>query len=94
MAIITISFEVCRFVLPTMACDDSEIHDGRISPKWGTLERRVGGEFRKRPEFLSFLSLIPSSASATFSLFFSMRSSSLSALVDLAGSVPWLPNPS
>jgi hypothetical protein len=30
----------------------------------------VGGEFRKRPEFLSFLSLIPSSACATFSLFF------------------------
>jgi hypothetical protein len=54
----------------------------------------VGGEFSKRPEFLSFLSLIPSSACATFSLFFCMRSSSLSDLVDLAGSVPWLPNPS
>jgi hypothetical protein len=54
----------------------------------------VGGEFRKRPEFLSFLSLIPSSACATFSLFFCMRSSSLSDLVDLAGSVQWLPNPS
>src|SRR5215469_13623566 len=30
----------------------------------------VGGEFRKRSEFLSFLSLIPSSACATCSLFF------------------------
>src|SRR5215469_5378290 len=54
----------------------------------------VGGEFRKRSEFLSFLSLIPSSACATCSLFFCMRSSSLSDLVDLAGSVPWWPNPS
>jgi hypothetical protein len=34
----------------------------------------VGGEFRKFPEFLSFFSLIPSSACATFSLFFCMPS--------------------
>ena len=57
-------------------------------------EKPVGGEFRKCPEFLSFFSLIPSSACATFSLFFCMPSSSLSDLVDLAGSVLWLPNPS
>ena len=54
----------------------------------------VGGEFRKFPEFLSFFSLIPSSACATFSLFFCMPSLSSSGLVDPVGSDLLLPNPS
>ena len=36
----------------------------------------MGGEFHKFAEFLSLVSLIPSSACATFSLFFCMPSSS------------------
>ena len=39
----------------------------------------VGGEFRKFPEFLSFFSLIPSSACATFSLFFCERAPTIYA---------------
>ena len=54
----------------------------------------VGGEFRKFPEFLSFFSLIPSSACATFSLFFCMRSLSPSGWFNPADSGPLLPSPS
>ena len=54
----------------------------------------VGGEFRKFPEFLGFFSLIPSSACATFSLFFCTLSLSSSGLVDPTGSDLLLPNPS
>jgi len=57
-------------------------------------DRRVVGEFRKRPEFLRFFSLIPSRTCATFSLFFSIRSSPSSGLLAPVAFGPSLPNPS
>jgi hypothetical protein len=57
------------------------------------LDGAVGGEFLKCPEFLTFLSPIPSCACATFSLFFCMRSSSRSDLLGPVGSIPLWPNP-
>ena len=67
---------------------DFKRHSRRIAFSVGT------GEFRKFPEFLSFFSLIPSSACATFSLFFCVRSLSSSGLADPVGSDLLLPNPS
>ena len=54
----------------------------------------VVGEFLKPIEFLSFWSLIPSRACATFLLFFCIRSSPLSGLFSLVASKPLLPSPS
>jgi mono/diheme cytochrome c family protein len=63
-------------------------------PEHRIQDEPVVGEFRKRLEFLSFFSLIPSEACATFSLFFCMRSSQSSGLVNPVDSVPLLPSPS
>jgi len=59
-----------------------------------TLARRVVGEFRKCPEFSSLLSWIPFRPCATFSLFFCMRSSPSSGLLNPVASAPLLPSPS
>jgi hypothetical protein len=72
----------------------SETHARAAGGIFGVKIAAVGGEFRKFPEFLSFFSLIPSSACATFSLFFCMPSLSSSGLVDPVGSDLLLPNPS
>jgi len=54
----------------------------------------VVGEFRKRPEFLSFFNLIPSGTCATFSLFFCTRSSPSSGWFNPEGYGPLLQSPS
>src|SRR5215831_12031652 len=71
----------CRVLIdPVRAADD--------------LVELVHGEFRKRPEFLRFFSLIPSRACATFSLFFSIPSSPSSGLLNPVVSGPLSPSPS